>query len=162
MSRRHAAKIRPILPDVKYNSVIITKFINSIMQSGKKFLAENIIFESFDYIREKNNLDPFEVFNKALQNVKPFLELTSVRVGGANYQVPTPVDERRGIALATRWIIVAAKKRSRKKMSINLAEEFFDASEGKGAAIKKREETHKMAEANWAFAHYSPRKSRST
>lgn len=158
MSRRHAAEKRVILPDMKYNSPLLARFINNIMKEGKKALAEKIVYSAFDKIERKHRVNPFEAFNNAMNNVKPYLEVTSVRVGGANYQVPSPVDERRGYALASRWIINAASKRSEKMMIDKLAEELFEASNNRGVAIKKREDTHKMAEANKAFAHFSPKK----
>ncbi|WP_341763767.1 30S ribosomal protein S7 [Candidatus Tisiphia endosymbiont of Beris chalybata] len=158
MSRRHAAEKRVILPDMKYNSPLVARFINNIMKQGKKALAEKIVYLALKKIEKKHRVDPFDTFNNAMNNVKPYLEVTSVRVGGANYQVPSPVDERRGYALATRWIIIAASKRSEKKMIDKLAEELFEASNNRGVAIKKREDTHKMAEANKAFAHFSPKK----
>lgn len=154
MSRRHAAEKRTILPDMKYDSILVAKFTNSIMKEGKKGLAEKIIYSAFDKIEKKYRADAFETFNSAINNVKPYLEVTSVRVGGANYQVPAPVDERRGNALSIRWIIGAAAKRSEKAMVDKLAEEIFEAANNRGGAIKKREEAHKMAEANKAFAHY--------
>ncbi|WP_425362189.1 30S ribosomal protein S7 [Candidatus Tisiphia endosymbiont of Mystacides longicornis] len=159
MSRRHAAERRVVLPDMKYNSPLLARFINNIMKEGKKALAERIVYSAFSKIEKKHKVDPYETFNNAMNNVKPYLELTSVRVGGANYQVPSPVDERRGYALASRWIINAANKRSEKMMIDKLAEELFEASNSRGVAIKKREDTHKMAEANKAFAHFSPKKS---
>lgn len=158
MSRRHAAEKRLITPDVKYNSVLLARFINSIMKEGKKALAEKIVYNAFNKIEKKHNTDPYEVFNNAVNNVKPYLEVTSVRVGGANYQVPSPVDERRGYTLASRWIIDAAGRRSEKTMIDKLAEELFEAANSRGVAIKKREDTHKMAEANKAFAHFSPKR----
>ncbi len=159
MSRRHAAEKRKVLPDVKHNSVLLTKFINNIMQHGEKSKAEAIVYGALDKVQRKHNVDAFEVFTGALDNVKPFLEVTSVRVGGANYQVPSPVEEARGYALSTRWLIEAASKRSEKTMVDQLSEELFDASNGRGGAVKKKEDTHKMAEANKAFAHFSPKKS---
>jgi small subunit ribosomal protein S7 len=158
MSRRHAAERRVVLPDMKYNSPLLARFINNIMKEGKKALAERIVYSAFSKIEKKHKVDPYETFNNAMNNVKPYLEVTSVRVGGANYQVPSPVDERRGYALASRWIINAANKRSEKMMIDKLAEELFEASNSRGVAIKKREDTHKMAEANKAFAHFSPKK----
>lgn len=158
MSRRHAAEKRVILPDMKYNSPLVARFINNIMKQGKKALAEKIVYSALRKIEKKHRVDPFDTFNNAINNVKPYLEVTSVRVGGANYQVPSPVDERRGYALATRWIIIAASKRSEKMMIDKLAEELFEASNNRGVAIKKREDAHKMAEANKAFAHFSPKK----
>jgi small subunit ribosomal protein S7 len=157
MSRRHSAVKREVLPDVKYGSVLIAKFINNIMNQGKKELAEKIVYKAFDLLKSKHRVDPFEAFNSAITNVRPHLEVTSVRVGGANYQVPSPVDDRRGHTLASRWIIDAAKKRSG-SMIIKLSEELFEASNNRGVAVKKREDTHKMAEANKAFAHFSPKK----
>lgn len=159
MSRRHAAVKRVIIPDAKYNSTLLARFINNIMKEGKKALAEKIVYSAFSKIEKKHRVDPYDTFNTAMNNVKPYLEVTSVRVGGANYQVPSPVDERRGYALASRWIIGAASKRSEKMMIDKLAEELFEASNNRGVAIKKREDTHKMAEANKAFAHFSPKKS---
>lgn len=161
MSRRHAAEKRKILPDVKHNSVLLAKFINNVMKNGEKSKAEAIVYGALDKVHRKHNVDAFEVFTGALDNVKPFLEVTSVRVGGANYQVPSPVDEVRGYALSTRWLIEAASKRSEKTMVDQLAEELFDASNSRGGAVKKKEDTHKMAEANKAFAHFSPKKSAS-
>jgi small subunit ribosomal protein S7 len=158
MSRRHAAEKRVVVPDMKYNSTLLAKFINNVMKEGKKALAEKIVYGALTKIEKKHRADPFETFNGAVNNVKPYLEVTSVRVGGANYQVPSPVDEARGYALATRWIIAAANKRSEKTMIDKLAEELFEASNSRGVAVKKREDTHKMAEANKAFSHFSPKK----
>lgn len=158
MSRRHVAEKRVILPDMKYNNILLAKFINSIMRDGKKALAEKIVYFALNKMEKKYKVDPYETFTNAMHNVKPHLEVTSVRVGGANYQVPTPVDERRGYALASRWIINAASKRSEKMMIDKLAEELFEASNNRGVAIKKKEDTHKMAEANKAFSHFSPKK----
>lgn len=158
MSRRHAAEKRFVLPDVKYNSRLLAKFINNLMRDGKKSLAERIIYSALDKIEKKHRTDPFEVFSNAMNNVKPYLEVSSVRVGGANYQVPSPVNEHRGYALATRWIINAANRRSEKTMIDKLAEELFEAANNRGVSIKKRDDTHKMAEANKAFAHFSPKK----
>jgi len=158
MSRRHAAIKRVILPDAKYNSTLLAKFINNIMKEGKKALAENIVYSALKRIETKHRADPFETFNSALHNVKPYLEVSSVRVGGANYQVPAPVDERRGYALACRWLIGSASKRSEKSMIEKLSEELFDAANNRGGAMKKREDTHKMAEANKAFAHFGVRR----
>jgi small subunit ribosomal protein S7 len=159
MSRRRVAEKRVILPDLRYNSALLARFINNVMKEGKKALAEKIVYSAFNKIEKKHRVDPYEIFNNAMNNVKPYLEVTSVRMGGANYQVPSPVDERRGYALASRWIINAAGKRSEKMMIDKLAEELFEASNNRGVAIKKREDTHKMAEANKAFAHFSPKKS---
>ena len=151
--RRNSAEKRKILPDVKYNSILVAKFMNNIMYQGKKELAEKIVYGAFEMIQNKHKVDPFEAFNSALMNVRPHLEVTSVRVGGANYQVPSPVDERRGYALASRWIIDAAQKRTGAMLG-KLAEEIFEASNNRGPAVKKKEDTHKMAEANKAFAHF--------
>ncbi len=159
MSRRHAAEKRVILPDMRYNSPLVARFINNVMKQGKKALAEKIVYSAFNKIEKKHRVNPLEAFNNALNNVKPYLEVTSVRVGGANYQVPSPVDERRGYALAIRWIIIAANKRSEKMIIDKLAEELFEASNNRGGANKMREDTHKMAESNKAFAHFSPKKS---
>jgi small subunit ribosomal protein S7 len=140
MSRRHAAVKRVILPDMKYNSTLLARFINNLMKEGKKALAEKIVYSAFNKIEKKHRVNPYEAFNTAMNNVKPYLEVTSVRVGGANYQVPSPVDERRGYALASRWIINAANKRSEKMMIDKLAEELFEASNNRGVAIKKKED----------------------
>jgi small subunit ribosomal protein S7 len=160
MSRRHAAKKREILPDAKYKSVIVARFINNVMEAGKKALAEKIVYGAFDKMHKKHRLEAFEAFNTAITNVRPYLEVKSVRVGGANYQVPSPVSEARSYALATRWLIAAAQKRSEKSMIDRLAEELFEASNNRGAGVKKKEDTHKMAEANKAFAHLAVGNSR--
>jgi small subunit ribosomal protein S7 len=157
MSRRHAAVKRVIKPDTKYNSVLLSRFINNIMKDGKKALAEKIVYGALDRVQKKHSSDPLKTFNDSMNNVKPFVEVTSVRVGGANYQVPSPVDERRGYALASRWVIDAAVKRSGRSMIEKLADEFFDSANSRGVAVKKREDTHKMAESNKAFAHFAQR-----
>ncbi len=157
MSRRHSAEKREIVPDMKYNSSLLTRFINNVMREGKKSLAEKIVYSAFAKIEKKHKMSAIECFNNAMNNVKPYLEVTSVRVGGANYQVPSQVDERRGYALASRWIINAAKKRSEKSMIDKLTEELFDASNNRGVAVKKKDDTHKMAEANKAFSHFNPK-----
>jgi small subunit ribosomal protein S7 len=157
MSRRHAAIKRQILPDVKYGSLFVAKFINNIMEQGKKELAEKIVYKAFDLLKSKHRVDPFEAFNTALTNVRPHLEVASVRVGGANYQVPKPVDDVRGFTLACRWLIDAAGKRSG-SMITKLSEELFEASNNRGVAVKKKDDTHKMAEANKAFAHFGVKK----
>jgi small subunit ribosomal protein S7 len=159
MSRRHAAVKKVIKPDTKYNSLLLSRFINNIMKDGKKALAEKIVYGALDRVEKKHSSDPFKTFSDGINNVKPFVEVTSVRVGGANYQVPSPVDERRGYALATRWLISAALKRSGRSMVEKLAEELFDAANNRGVAIKMREDTHKMAESNKAFAHFAQRTS---
>jgi small subunit ribosomal protein S7 len=160
MSRRHAAVKRVISPDAKYKSVLLAKFTNKIMKDGKKSVAEKVVYGAFSTMEKKHGVDAFQAFNDAMNNVKPFVEVTSVRVGGANYQVPAPVDERRGNALAIRWIIDAARKRSGRSMVEKLSEELFDAANNRGVAIKKREDTHKMAEANKAFSHFAQRGTR--
>lgn len=160
MSRRHAASKREINPDTKYGSVLVSKFINHLMRDGKKSTAEKIVYASLEKVKKKQASEALKAFNEALNNVKPYLEVSSVRVGGANYQVPTPVDERRGFALATRWIIDAAQKRSGRSMIEKLSGEISDASQSRGVAIKKKEDTHKMAEANKAFAHFAQRSTR--
>ena len=153
MRKRRAVK-RDVLPDPIYNSKIVTKLINQIMQDGKKGTAERILNEAFAMVKEKTNEEPIEVFNKALENIKPVLEVKSRRVGGSNVQVPIEIDDTRSQALALRWLVNYAKSRNGKGMAINLANEIMDAANGVGGAVKKREDTHKMAEANKAFAHY--------
>ena len=153
MRKRRAVR-RDVLPDPIYNSKVVTKLINTIMYDGKKGIAQSILYGAFDSIREKTGDDPLNVFNKALENIKPTLEVKSRRVGGANYQVPVEVSQARSEALALRWLVKYARLRGGKGMAVNLANEIVDASNGTGAAVKKREDTHKMAEANKAFAHY--------
>ena len=152
--RKRRAEKRDVLPDPIYNSKIVTKLINQIMQDGKKGTAERILYEAFDMIKEKTGKDPMEVYLKALENVTPLLEVKSRRVGGSNVQVPIEVTDVRGQALALRWIVNYAKLRNGKGMAINLANEIMDAANGTGASVKKKEDVHKMAEANKAFAHY--------
>jgi small subunit ribosomal protein S7 len=154
MSRRRAAIKREVLPDAKYGDIILTKFINSLMFQGKKSVAERIIYGALDKIQVKGNRDAIDVFHEALTNVRPALEVRSRRVGGATYQVPTEVRLERAQALAIRWLIIAARKRTEKTMSDRIFSELSDASNNRGSAVKKREDTHKMAEANRAFAHY--------
>ena len=154
MPRRRVAAKREILPDPIYNSKIVSKFINSIMKDGEKSTAARICYGSFDIIKSKTDSDPLKLFKTALENVKPVLEVKSRRVGGATYQVPIEIRPQRRMALAFRWIIVFAQKRGEKTMREKLAGELMDAANSTGAAIKKREDTHKMAEANKAFAHY--------
>ncbi len=151
--RKGRAVKRDVLADPIYNSKVITKFINCIMLDGKKGIAQTIVYKSFDMIKEKG-LDPMDTFNKALDNVKPALEVKSRRVGGANYQVPIEVRPDRSQALGLRWIVTAARNRGGHSMAENVANEIMDAANGTGAAVKKREDTHRMAEANKAFAHY--------
>ncbi len=153
MRKRRAIK-RDVLPDPIYNSKTVTKLVNRIMNDGKKGTAEKILYEAFNIIKEKTGKDPMEVYNAALENVKPALEVKSRRIGGSNYQVPNEVSDERAQTLALRWIVNYAKTRNGKGMAINLANELIDASNGVGGSVKKREDTHKMAEANKAFAHY--------
>ena len=153
MSRKRKAPIRKIYPDPKYGSVVISKFINSIMYDGKRSTAEKILYTALDRIKSKNE-DPVKVFNSAISNVRPNLEVRSRRVGGATYQVPVEVKSNRSQALALRWILAASRKRKNKTMSEKLFFELMDASQNKGSAVKKREDTHKMAESNKAFAHF--------
>ena len=152
--RKRRAEKRDVLPDSIYNSKVVTKLINQIMQDGKKGTAQNILYEAFDIIEEKTGRPAIEVYQSALENITPALEVKSRRVGGSNYQVPIEVSDERGQALALRWLVNYAKNRSGKGMAYKLAMEIIDASNGTGGAVKKREDTHKMAEANKAFAHY--------
>ena len=154
MPRRREVPKRDILPDPKFGSVELAKFMNVVMLSGKKAVAERIIYGALDQVQTKTGKDPIEVFNLAVNNIKPVVEVKSRRVGGANYQVPVEVRPVRRLALAMRWLREAAKKRGEKSMDLRLAGELLDASEGRGAAMKKREDTHKMAEANKAFSHF--------
>ena len=154
MSRRHSAQKREILPDAKFGDVVVSKFINSVMLDGKKSTAEKIVYGAFDILGGKTGNDPIAVFHEALDNVKPHLEVRSRRVGGATYQVPVEVRADRAQALAFRWLIEMARKRSENTMVERLSAELMDASNSRGASIKKREDTHKMAEANRAFSHY--------
>ena len=153
MRKRRAVK-RDVLPDPIYSSKVVTKLINQIMNDGKKGTAEKILYDAFEMVKEKTGQEPMEVYAKALENVKPLLEIKSRRVGGSNVQVPIEVNDERAQALALRWIVNYAKSRNGKGMAINLANEIMDAANGVGGAVKKREDTHKMAEANKAFAHY--------
>ena len=157
MSRRAQAPVRHILPDPKFNSDMLAKFMNVVMKSGKKSVAERIIYGAINRITEKTGKqggDALEVLSQALENVKPVVEVKSRRVGGATYQVPVEVRSTRRQTLAMRWVIEAARARSEKSMSFRLAHELMEASENRGAAVRKREDTHRMAEANKAFAHY--------
>ena len=154
MSRRHRAEKRIVLPDAKYGDQVVAKFINNVMEDGKKAVAEKIVYSAFDMIAAKAKQDALKVFTDALENVKPLVEVKSRRVGGATYQVPMEVRADRRQALAIRWIIEAAKKRSETTMTERLANELLDAMANKGSAVKKREDTHRMAEANKAFSHY--------
>ena len=154
MARRRVAEKRKILPDPKYHNITLAKFVNMIMMDGKKSIAEKIVYGALDVIGEKNSGEPLEVFDKALENVCPSVEVKSRRVGGATYQVPVEVRPQRRVALAMRWIVEASRKRSDKSMGLRLARELMDAAESRGSAVKKREDTHRMAEANKAFAHF--------
>jgi len=154
MPRRREVPKRNILPDPKFGNQEVSKFVNVLMVSGKKSVAERIIYGAFDQIEKKTGKNPLEVFSVAVGNVKPIVEVKSRRVGGANYQVPVEVRPSRRNALAMRWIRESAKKRSEKSMPARLAGELLDAAEGRGAAMKKRDEVHRMAEANKAFSHY--------
>ena len=154
MPRRREVPKRDILPDPKFGNVEVSKFINAIMQSGKKAVAERIVYGAFEAIVSKGGKDPLEVFSAALSNVRPVVEVKSRRVGGANYQVPVEVRPARRMALSMRWLREAARKRSEKSMAQRLAGELLEAAEGRGGAMKKRDEVHRMAEANKAFSHY--------
>jgi small subunit ribosomal protein S7 len=154
MSRRHRAEKRVVFPDAKHGSLVVTKFMNSLMKQGKKSIAEGIVYGAFDIIQTKTGREPVEVFNEALANVKPSVEVRSRRVGGATYQVPVEVREDRRQALALRWLVNAIRARSERTTRERVASELLDAINGRGSAVKKREDTHKMAEANRAFSHY--------
>jgi len=154
MPRRREVPKREILPDPKFGSVDLSKFMNVVMESGKKAVAERIIYGALEQVEKKANKDPMEVFLTALNNVKPMVEVKSRRVGGANYQVPVEVRPLRRMALAMRWLKDSARKRSEKSMAQRLANELLEASEGRGGAMKKRDEVHRMAEANKAFSHF--------
>ena len=153
MRKRRAVK-RDVLPDPIYNSKVVTKLINTIMYDGKKGIAQSILYEAFDIIKERTGEEPLSVFEKAMENIKPTLEVKSRRVGGSNYQVPVEVTPARSQALGLRWLVRYARLRGGRGMAENLANEITDAYNGTGAAVKKREDTHRMAEANKAFAHY--------
>ncbi|MGM0594035.1 MAG: 30S ribosomal protein S7 [Pseudomonadota bacterium] len=154
MARRRVAAKREILPDPKFGNRTLSKFMNIIMLDGKKSVAEKIVYGALDQVGEKSKSDPLEAFEKALSNIRPMVEVKSRRVGGATYQVPVEVRGERGMALAMRWLVDASRKRGEKSMGMRLAGEIVDAVEGRGSAVKKREDTHRMAEANKAFAHY--------
>ena len=155
MSRRHRAEKREIHPDPKFGDLVVSKFMNSLMKDGKKSSAEGIVYGAFDIIEERTKQDPIEVFHGALENVRPAVEVRSRRVGGATYQVPVEVRTERQQALAIRWLIDAARKRGEQTMVGRLSGELLDAMNGRGQAVKKREDTHRMAEANRAFAHFA-------
>ena len=154
MPRRRVIAKREILPDPKFNNQVVAKFINHVMVSGKKAVAESIVYGALNRVQERDNADPIEVFEKALDAIAPMVEVKSRRVGGATYQVPVEVRPSRRQALAMRWFVDSARSRSEKSMAARLAGEFMDAAEGRGSAVKKREDTHRMADANKAFAHY--------
>ncbi|MAN63356.1 MAG: 30S ribosomal protein S7 [Parvibaculum sp.] len=154
MSRRHRAEKRDVIPDAKFGDLVLTKFMNSLMKDGKKSTAERIVYGAFDKMAEKGTADPLRTFHEALENVMPALEVRSRRVGGATYQVPVEVRPDRKRALAIRWLITAARGRNENTMVDRLSAEILDASNNRGSAVKKREDTHRMAEANRAFSHY--------
>ena len=154
MSRRRAAEKREVLPDAKFGDVVLSKFMNTLMERGKKSVAERVVYGALDEIESKLKADPVPAFHEALENVKPAVEVRSRRVGGATYQVPVEVRSSRRQALGIRWIIAAARERSEKTMTDRLSAELLDASNNRGNAVKKREDTHRMAEANRAFSHY--------
>ena len=154
MSRRHSAEKREVLPDPKYGDVILSKFMNAVMYDGKKSAAEKIVYGALDICQAKSRQDPVQLFHDALSNVAPQVEVRSRRVGGATYQVPVEVRPERRQALAIRWLITAARKRNEKTMVDKLSGELMDAANNRGTAVKKREDTHKMADANRAFSHY--------
>jgi small subunit ribosomal protein S7 len=154
MSRRHAAEKRPVLPDAKYGDVVLSKFMSCLMYEGKRSVAESIVYGALEQVKAKSSQDPLEVFHAALENVKPAVEVRSRRVGGATYQVPMEVRDVRSSALGLRWIIKSARSRPESTMTDRLAAELMDAANNRGSAVKKREDTHKMADANKAFSHY--------
>ena len=154
MPRRGNVPKREILPDPMYNSVLVTKLVNSIMLDGKKGVAQKVVYGAFDLIKEKTEKEPLEVFTQAMENIMPSLEVTARRVGGATYQVPMEVRPERQISLSIRWLINYARSRGEKGMTAKLSAELIDAYNGRGGAVKKREDTHRMADANKAFAHY--------
>jgi small subunit ribosomal protein S7 len=154
MSRRHSAEKREIIPDPKFGDIVVTKFMNAVMYDGKKSVAESIVYGAFDVIQARTKQEPVTVFRQALDNVAPHIEVRSRRVGGATYQVPVEVRTDRRQALAIRWLLTAARGRNEKTMVERLSGELLDASNNRGNAVKKREDTHRMAEANRAFSHY--------
>jgi small subunit ribosomal protein S7 len=154
MSRRHAAEKRQVLPDAKFGDTVLTKFMNNLMIDGKKSVAESIVYNALERVEKRIKRSPIEVFREALDNIKPAVEVRSRRVGGATYQVPVEVRPERREALAIRWLIAAARKRNENTMEERLAGELSDAVQNRGSAVKKREDTHKMADANKAFSHY--------
>lgn len=152
--RRNRAVRRPVIPDPRYNSEVLAKFINNLMERGKKSLAASIVYDAFDIVEERSKRPAIEVFEEALKNATPMVEVKPRRVGGATYQVPVEISPTRRQALAMRWLIENSRKRAGRSMSIRLANELMDASRGEGSTIKRREDTHRMAEANQAFAHF--------
>jgi len=154
MSRRHRAEKREVLPDAKYGDVVLTKFMNNLMYDGKKSVAEGIVYGALSRVEDRLKKEPIEVFHEALDNIKPSVEVRSRRVGGATYQVPVEVRPERREALAIRWLIIASRARNENTMEERLAGELLDAVQSRGSAVKKREDTHKMADANKAFSHY--------
>ena len=154
MPRKGAVPKRDVLPDALYGSKVITKFINQIMLDGKKGIAQGLVYDAFEIIREKTGQDPVEVFNQAIANAMPMLEVKARRVGGSNYQVPIEIRPERRQTLAIRWLVASARKRSDRTMDVRIANELMDAANNTGGAVKKKEDTHRMAEANKAFAHY--------
>jgi small subunit ribosomal protein S7 len=154
MPRKGGVVKRPIIPDLKYQDAMVSRFINGLMRRGKKSVAQKVFYNALDIVSQRTKEDPLKVFHQAMDNVKPLIEVKSRRVGGATYQVPVEVRQDRRVSLAIRWIIGYARGRAEKSMEVKLAGEFIDASQSRGGSIKKREDTHKMAEANKAFAHY--------
>ena len=154
MSRRHAAEKRPVMPDAKYGDTVLSKFMSCLMYEGKRSVAENIVYGALDHLRTKSGQDSLQMFHDALENVKPSVEVRSRRVGGATYQVPVEVRTERAQALGIRWLIASARKRSETTMTARLSAELMDAANNRGSAVKKREDTHKMADANKAFSHF--------
>ena len=154
MPRRRRAVVREVLPDPVYNSTLVEKFVNSMMWQGKKTVAQGIFYGAMDMLRERTQDDPLKAFKKAVENTKPLLEVKTRRVGGANYQVPIEVPQNRRTSLAIRWILAGSRARSEKSMAEKLANELMDAANNRGAAMKKKDDVHRMAEANKAFAHY--------
>lgn len=154
MPRRGNVPKRDVLPDPMYNSTVVAKVVNQVMLDGKKGIAQNIVYDAFKTMSEKLGQEPMDIFNQAIENIKPMVEVKAKRIGGANYQVPLEIREERRQTLAIRWLVIAARNRSERDMSAKLAGELMDAYNNTGAAVKKKEDTHRMAEANRAFAHY--------
>lgn len=154
MARRNRPEKRPVVPDMRYSSEKVSMFINRLMRDGKKSTATTLLYRSFDLVEQRSGKSPLEVFEEALKNVGPQVEVKPRRVGGSTYQVPIPVDNRRQVTLAMRWLLAAARTRGGRSMVDKLAAEFMDAANGQGAAVKKKDDTHRMADANRAFAHY--------